>query len=240
MPKLQEYVSPSRELKPDNQGYQAWETAGRRVGGLYREAAGDTARTAKIKAQMLADEAQWPFTLFALKQKFAPPKATTAETAAPGGGFRVAGGSSGMDLSRRSMPNLAAANYASQREEAYALYNPLSKSLSPEGAHNTTLADEARRLTNQLVGLVGGGGTFSTMPGTSPNADAYASADAWGRSVAGVPVSTGVGSYTDPGYGWDYGGGSSSTASAYPGTTNQGITSSPAGPGTMEILAERE
>lgn len=204
MPKLEQYVAPQKEIRPDNQGYQAFETEGRRIGGIYREIGKDTADAAKANAAILTNKAQWPFTLFALQQKFTP-KPNLANNV----GFRVLGGVNGTaqddQFARRVMPNLAAANAADQAAENFA--NPLSSSLSPQGAHDTTLAAQAAALTVQMRGLIGAGDTTGGFrgPGPGPNADAQASADAWGASLAGQPTGTGIGSNNDTG--GDFGGG---------------------------------
>lgn len=219
MPKLQEYVAPTRELRPENQGYQAFETAGRRVGGMYREAASGTVAAAKAGAQALVDKAQWPFTLFELKRRFTEPEKTTETTGAGGvGGFSVRKSRSSLadeQFAPRVMPNLYAANLASGAYDVP--YNPLSRSLSPEGAHLNTLDSAAASLTNQLRGLIGSGDRTGGTLGPSPNQDAINSAEAWGRTIAGVPVPT---SYTpaDTG-GGDYGGGGDSFTPA----TNFGV-----------------
>lgn len=239
MPKLQEYIAPSRELRPDNSGYQAFETAGRRVGGMFREAGANTLAKARAEAATLADKAQWPFTLFALKQKFQPPKPAAPAGAAGGGvAFNVRGsrGTSYGDaqFAPRIMPNLYAANLSNVNE----FYNPLSAGLSPEGAHQRTLADEAARLSNQLKGLVGSAGGYGGVSGPGPNADAEASANAYGQSIAGVPVPTGYGGPTPPAgeIGGDYGGG----GDAYlPAPTGTAVMPTAPGPGTIEILNSR-
>lgn len=231
MPKLQEYVAPSRELRPENTGYQGFETAGRRVGGMYRESASDIATTAKVSAQTLADKQQWPFTLFALKQKF------DAAAKGKGGGFRVVPSKPSVtdaQFGERIMPNLYAEDLAaSAAENAY--QNPMAKYLSPEGAHQQSLADQAAQLTKQLQGLIGtpagsvsGGGSINgvgvPMPtlGPSPNADAEASAN--GQNIYGVPVPTG--GSTTSGISTESGqeGGDMSTAIGNTGVTLPGLS----------------
>ena len=204
MPKLQEYVAPSRELRPDNTGYQAFETEGRRIGGMYRDAATTMIAAAKSNAAAISDKAQWPFALFDLQQKFAA-KTSTGASGLMNFNTRASsrGGQIDDQFSPRVMPNLYAANLA----DADNFNNPLSKSLSPAGAHASTLDAEASRLTNTLRGLIGSGDPTGGMAGprVSPNADAEASANAWGQSISGVP-SVPVSSSGD--WGVDAGGGS--------------------------------
>lgn len=51
MPNIREYVAPNTKLNPDEKGYAAWETAGRRIGPLYNQAAQDVEKQGKLTAQ---------------------------------------------------------------------------------------------------------------------------------------------------------------------------------------------
>lgn len=46
MPRIREYTSSDRRLLPDERGFAAFETAGRRIGPLYNQAAADVTRSA--------------------------------------------------------------------------------------------------------------------------------------------------------------------------------------------------
>lgn len=176
MPKLQEYTAPTKELRPSNEGFNAFETAGRRVGGMYREAGADIARAASANAQTLTDKGQWPFTLFALQQKFAQGSARTYS------GFRTgASGTSMADeqFAPRNMPNLALENASAN----FADGTPAGiSSLTPDGAHMATLDQQAALLSGQLQGLIGSGDPTGGMSGpVDPNAAANAGAQQlWG------------------------------------------------------------
>lgn len=90
MPRIPEYTAPATKLRGSEQGVNAWETAGRRLGGQYREAAATLAKAAAVRGQTLADKNQWPFNLFALKQKILASQEEAREAAAgPDVAFKV-------------------------------------------------------------------------------------------------------------------------------------------------------
>lgn len=187
MAKLQEYVAPQKELRPSNEGFNAFETAGRRVGGMYREAGADLARAATANAATLTNTDQWPFTLYALKQKF------MAQKAQSGMNFRTAvAGSSAADeqFANRVMPNLSLEN--AQANATDGTPGGIS-SLTPEGAHQATLDAQAALLTGQLQGLIGAGDPTGGMNGPAPtyNTDAQASANQWGWGAGNTLGSNG-------------------------------------------------
>jgi hypothetical protein len=233
MPKLQEYVAPSRTLNPSSAGYSAYQTAGRRVGGMMRQAGEDMVRAARAQGQVLTDKAQWPFTLFDLKQKFTKPAAGTGEDTSVSFGVRPSRGSMADEqFAPRVMPNLARANLSSQMEEGYD--NRLAGRLSPYGARQESIANQAALLAEETRALIGtpGSGVYRQRPlGPSQNPGVD---PAWAQSVTGQAVDTGLSS-NDPGYA-DYGGGGDTVPTRTPSIQMPGG----AGQGTLDILRDRE
>lgn len=65
MPKLPEYDAPNTALRPNGEGFNAWETAGRRIGPAYNQAANDLKEQGKLAAQEIKDQ-RWPLAFLAL------------------------------------------------------------------------------------------------------------------------------------------------------------------------------
>ena len=68
MPRIPEYFAPDRTLRPSDTGFSAFETAGRRIGPLYREAGQDMARIGELQRQGI-EARRWPFDILALEQR---------------------------------------------------------------------------------------------------------------------------------------------------------------------------
>lgn len=68
MPTFSQYVAADRPLRPDEKGFAAFETAGRRIGPLYREAGQDMARIGELQRQGI-EARRWPFDILALEQR---------------------------------------------------------------------------------------------------------------------------------------------------------------------------
>lgn len=71
MPRITEYTAPQKQLNPSDRAQQAWETAGRRVGPLYNQAAQDIKQAGVVQGQMERDKI-WPFDIAALYEHNAP------------------------------------------------------------------------------------------------------------------------------------------------------------------------
>ena len=83
MAQFREYNAPDRELRPSEAGFSAFETAGRRIGPAYSQAAQDVREGGRITAQLL-ELRKWPFDMLALEQRDQS-----------GGGVRLGGGGRG-------------------------------------------------------------------------------------------------------------------------------------------------
>src|SRR5713226_6189182 len=109
MARIAEYTAPTVTLRPDEKGYAAFETAGRRIGPLYSQAAEDLTQAGKLTAQGIEDTGK---TQMAIADLIRQPAATS--TGAKGGvNFRVGkgspieGGSTGPDTRIRAAHDLA-------------------------------------------------------------------------------------------------------------------------------------
>lgn len=85
MPTIRPYVAPDRTLRPEAEGFAAFETAGRRVGALYNEAGEDYRRIGALMAQQITDK-RWPFDILELEKA---QEAAQRARAGSGGGGRV-------------------------------------------------------------------------------------------------------------------------------------------------------
>lgn len=65
MARIVEYDAPNTKLTPSNEGYSAWETAGRRIGPLLNSAAQDVRAEGKLAGQEVKDQ-RWPLAFLAL------------------------------------------------------------------------------------------------------------------------------------------------------------------------------
>ncbi|MGE3279690.1 MAG: hypothetical protein AB7H90_03470 [Alphaproteobacteria bacterium] len=68
MPKIREYNAPTRRLNPSDRASQAWETAGRRFGPLYNQAAQDIKEAGRVRGAMERAKI-WPFNVYALRER---------------------------------------------------------------------------------------------------------------------------------------------------------------------------
>lgn len=67
MPNIREFDAPKDQLHPDDKGFAAFETMGRRVGPLYNQAGQDVAKIGRLHAQEIQDR-RWPYNIMALQQ----------------------------------------------------------------------------------------------------------------------------------------------------------------------------
>jgi hypothetical protein len=181
MAKIPEYIAAKTELRPSDLGFQAFETEGRRVGGMYREAANDMITGAKLAGEMAARDIEWPYIMQSLQ----------GGASSGGTNIKAVGGSSGADSAFpfQRMPDLSAEDAAA----AGAL--PDGSSTLPGAAARAAQLTPLDKLTNALKGLMASAPVPAPAPG--PNAAAEDAANAWGRTITG-PVSTGA----DPNYGY--------------------------------------
>lgn len=68
------YVAPIRALRPADQGFSAFESAGRRLGAGYREAAADYAKIGELQAREI-EAKRWPFDILELADQQARARA---------------------------------------------------------------------------------------------------------------------------------------------------------------------
>lgn len=79
MPKIREYAPSIPRLNPSDRALAAWETAGRRVGPLYNEAAQDIKDAGRARGDMERMKT-WPFDIYALREYNAPKVSETSST----------------------------------------------------------------------------------------------------------------------------------------------------------------
>lgn len=152
MAKIAEYVAPKTDLRPSNEGFAAFETAGRRVGSMYREAAQDQMTGAKLAGEMAFKDIEFPYLLQSLNP---------TPAASGGVNFKAVGGSGGKSGgfgAPGKMPNLSAANEAAQKE--------LGISSSDRAATPSELAAQRplqalSGALGKLIDVAGGGGTYA-------------------------------------------------------------------------------
>jgi hypothetical protein len=73
--KIAEYLAPNERLTPSNEGFSAFETAGRRIGPLYNQQAQDIKEEGRLKAQEIEDLSRWPFDILNLRNDVAQAQA---------------------------------------------------------------------------------------------------------------------------------------------------------------------
>lgn len=110
MPSIKEFVS-TNTYRPENSGYNAFETLGRRVGGQYDQAGNDLRDIGRAKAAVTNMLGRWPFNIIELEQRAAEQAAVKSKPSS--GGFSIGGFYSGGGRSRRS-PSYAAFNQMSE------------------------------------------------------------------------------------------------------------------------------
>ena len=76
--KIAEYLAPTERLTPSNEGFSAFETAGRRIGPLYNQEAQDIKEEGRLKAQEIEDLSRWPFDILNLRNDVAEAQAAKA------------------------------------------------------------------------------------------------------------------------------------------------------------------
>jgi hypothetical protein len=76
MAKIREYNPTLSKVNPSDRAIAAWETAGRRVGPLYNQAAQDIKEAGRVKGEMERAKS-WPFDIYAL-EAYNAPKITTS------------------------------------------------------------------------------------------------------------------------------------------------------------------
>jgi hypothetical protein len=67
MPKVKQYCAPIKKLVPDSAGYQEFETAGRRIGPLYKQTADDISAAGKLAAQGVMDSGKTLLDIYRLQ-----------------------------------------------------------------------------------------------------------------------------------------------------------------------------
>lgn len=118
MPSIKEFVA-SNTYRPEDKGYSAFETLGRRVGGQFDQAGNDIRDIGRAQAAATNMIGRWPFNIIELEQRAAKEAATVlrGQGAAPGkgrGGFSIQGpGRGGYGGSRRS-PNYSSFDQMSE------------------------------------------------------------------------------------------------------------------------------
>lgn len=90
MAKLPEYFAPKTKLQPSERGYQAYEVAGRRLGGMYAETARSEMERAKVAGEVIYNTIAFPALLSLLSTS-----GTTNSGVGGGVGVKTIGGSSG-------------------------------------------------------------------------------------------------------------------------------------------------
>lgn len=113
----------TNNARTDN-GYQAFETLGRRVGGQYDQAGNDLRDIGRAKADVINMVGRWPFNIIELEERSAARAALRSSSAAqtstlPARGYsvRVVGSGSSItdgQFAPRVMPNLASLNELSE------------------------------------------------------------------------------------------------------------------------------
>jgi hypothetical protein len=121
MAKIAEYIAPKTDLRPSDAGYQAFETAGRRLGSMYREAAADEIAGAKVAGAMAASAIEFPYLL----QSLATPTGVSVNTV--GAGAAGGGKTDALGLPIQGQPNLAAENAAAAAQDPSAGKSPLAQ-----------------------------------------------------------------------------------------------------------------
>lgn len=91
MPNIPTYRAPDVRLNAADRGYQAFETAGRRVGPLLNQAASDEREQGALIARGIRNRI-WPFDILALYERR---RAEEDDAPDSGSGFQVRGGSGG-------------------------------------------------------------------------------------------------------------------------------------------------
>jgi hypothetical protein len=191
MAKIAEYVAPKTELHPSEAGYSAFETAGRRLGGMYREAANDQITAAKLAGQMAASDIEFPYLL----QSLQPASGISIKSVGGSG----SGGKDALGFKNQTFPDLAAENAAAQN------------ALGESGA--ATPADlAARRPLQALAGAVGKLISVPGAAGANPPGGDYGGGSDGGAVSSGGDYGGGsdyVSPLADP-FGGAYSGGPSS------------------------------
>lgn len=93
MAEIKGFVAPTRQLRPAEGGFTAFQTTGRRVGLDYRSIAEDYARIGAVQARTIEDQ-RWPFDILALTER-GRSSPSGGGGGARGGGLRLAGGMGG-------------------------------------------------------------------------------------------------------------------------------------------------
>lgn len=151
MAKIAEYVAPKTDLRPSNEGFAAFETAGRRVGSMYREAAQDQMTGAKLAGEMAFKDIEFPYLLQSLQSK---------GTASGGVSFKAVGGGSGSKDAfgaPRKMPNLSSENESAQKD--LGISSPDHAATPSELAAQRPLQAFSGAL-GKLIDVGGAGGTY--------------------------------------------------------------------------------
>lgn len=102
MPKLSQYFAPKTRIQPSERGYQAYETAGRRIGGMYAETARSEMESAKLAGDIAYNAVAYP----ALVNSLNPSSSASTKV------VTAAGPSDLFSLNPKKMPDLSAANTA--------------------------------------------------------------------------------------------------------------------------------
>lgn len=83
MPRIQRYDAKDEKLTPDSKGYEAFETAGRRIGPLYNQAAQDVEKGGELQAQGIKASG-WPLEFDRFRPSTVSIRFDSAKNAGPG------------------------------------------------------------------------------------------------------------------------------------------------------------
>lgn len=185
MAKIPEYVAPKASLQ---EAYSAFETAGRRLGGMYRTAADSEITASKVAGETAAQGIEWPYVL----QSLTPGSGVSVKTV--GGGS-----SSGSGFGATYSPNLAAEDAAAYRD----LYGTGGSTL-PQAAKARSQLNALDNFT-KAMGQVLASAPLPSKVGLGPNAAAEKDAQQV-YDAGGFATSTSTTGNQSDSYG-DFGGG---------------------------------
>lgn len=169
MPRIAQYEAPSTKISESNEGYSAWETAGRRIGPLLNQAAQDATKEGALQADAIKQSA-WPLRFLALAQQ---PKTV---------GFKIVGGVNkpwAQQNTTLGQVGAGAANIGDVMADATGDGNPDQQTVGP-GYGPTT--------GGNLPPIDPWGNSGLAKTGGSPNASAIASANSWYGQQPATPA----------------------------------------------------